>query len=202
MVQLAVNLHGLNGVRVDGTIRRVTPSDALSWYGNWFPKMFDLAGRRVFEDSHWDVPRLWGHYSQFPSTECLVIEAKGQIQAFVIFQYDGYIGLDNLPCGYVSFIAVAPWNRAAAQVPTRFVGLGKLLLAVCGLIRLRRLKISVNDLRLELESLSQAEMAYLKIGFAPTGHLVQMMNQYRLDGSAVLSLITNQVQFIAPGGTL
>lgn len=202
MVQLAVSLHGLNGVRVDGTIRRITPTDWLSWYANWFPKMYDLSGRKIYEDSHWQVQQIWAHYAQIPNTECLLIEANGQIQAFVVFQFDGYTGADKLACGYVPFIAIAPWNRAAANVPTRFVGLGKLLLAICGLIRLRRLRPAANDLRLELESLPQAETAYLKIGFAPTGHVIKSMNQYRLDGAAVLSLIASQVQFIAPGGTL
>jgi hypothetical protein len=199
MVRLDVTLHGVNGVTVPAVVRTVNfGADSLSWYQNWFPKMYDLSGNPIFEDSHWPWPQIWTQMANDPDCECLVIEAKGQLQAFCVFQFRNYAAHDGADCAYINFVAVAPWNRVSLNAHTRFQGLGKLFLAVAGLVRAKRMGLCP----MELESLPQAEPFYLHLGFVPTGVVTHQMNQYRLATGQVMSLVSSQLQFMKPGGVL
>ncbi|CAM2194595.1 protein of unknown function [Paraburkholderia kururiensis] len=200
MVRLDVTLRGVNGVTVPAIVRNVNfASDAISWFQNWFPKMYDLAGNAIFEDSHWIWPKLWLALANDPDCECLVIEANGQLQALCIFQFQNYTGDDGTDCAYVKFVAVAPWNRSSLNAHTRFQGLGKLFLSIAALVRAARIQ---QLCPLELESLPQAEPFYLHIGFVPTGVVQGTLNQYRLATKNVTSLVGSQLPFITPGGVL
>ncbi|WP_369065020.1 GNAT family N-acetyltransferase [Burkholderia gladioli] len=199
MVQLDVTLRGVNGVTVPAVVRNVNfGPDALSWYQHWLPKMYDLAGNPIFEDSHWPWPKIWVQMASDPDCECLVVEANGQLQALCVFQYRNYSGHDGADCVYINFVAVAPWNRASLNAHTRFQGLGKLFLAIAGLVRAKRAGLCP----MELESLSQAEPFYLHVGFVPTGVVSKQMNQYRLATVSLTTLISSQLVFISPGGVL
>jgi hypothetical protein len=85
--------------------------DALSWYMDWFPEMYDLSGNRIYEDSHWDVPHLWELSVKETNDRVLVVERDEKIQGYVVLKVSDYIGIDGKPCSYVKFIASAPWNR-------------------------------------------------------------------------------------------
>lgn len=185
MVNLRVNLLGQNNEDIEANIRPLNLiKDSLSWYVNWFPKMYDLAGSRRYCDSHWDVPEIWTMASKIGDYRVVVIEAIGQIQGYIVMKTN-HTGRDGAPCIYVAFLASAPWNRHG-NINGRFIkNIGQLLMFVAVLYCNRYHK----KIAVELHSLSEAEAFYRRIGMNCTGQSKENMNEYRLEESAALKLI-------------
>ena len=123
---LKVVLIDERGNPVDAVIRPFTPiQDVLSWYIDWFPLMYDLAGNRLYEDSHWRITDYWEEISQKKNFDILIIEAKEKIQGYVTIKYDHKSYLGNQAV-YIPFVASAPWNRKVTRKDRReFKNIGK-----------------------------------------------------------------------------
>jgi hypothetical protein len=116
----------------------------------------------------------------------MVIEAADQIQGYVSFQYQDYIGIDGKHCAYVAFLATAPWNRKRKGGDREFKGVGSTLLAITLLHELKH----IGSLTLELHSLPQSEIFYRKIGMYETGNRSKEgLKQMRLERPDALTLI-------------
>ncbi len=159
--------------------------DTISWFVNWYPRMNDLAGRRLYQDSHWNVAKIWQELATDPHYRIKVIEADDLIQGYIILRVNGYLGIDKKPCTYVSFLATAPWNRFAANERS-YQGVGKKLMSVAVFYSA---KIHGN-LIVELHSLPDAEDFYRGIGMRETGRRSKNnLKEFRLEHSEALALI-------------
>ncbi|HEM7854168.1 TPA: hypothetical protein ACKFH8_005546 [Burkholderia multivorans] len=160
-------------------------ADTLSWYVNWFPQMRDLNGNPLYEDSHWDVPEIWDYVKAKGEYRTLVLEAEGQIQGYAVIRMQGYQGIDGNPCGYIAFVAAAPWNRRLSP-RQEYRGIGRVLIGVSSLFSGQELDTKA----LELHSLSGSEAFYVKIGFQRTGRQDgQGLHQFRLEDQQATRLI-------------
>ena len=187
MAPLQTSIIGNRNQDEPAIIRKVDfLNDGLSWYIQWFPRMYNLSGERLFEDSHWEVPKIWEAATNDDRMRALVLEAAEQIQGYVAFQFDDYTGIDGKACAYVAFIATAPWNRKRKGGDREFKGVGSTLLAVTLLHELK----NTGSLTLELHSLPQSEIFYRKIGMHETGKRSKDgLKQMRLEKPEALTLI-------------
>jgi hypothetical protein len=152
--------------------------DVLLWYMDWFPEMYDLSSNRIYEDSHWEVSRIWEHSVKETDDRILIIERDGKIQGYVVLKVSDYVGIDGNPCSYAKFLASAPWNRKKQKEAERlYCNTGTMLLGVCIVVGYWTIKQTA----LELESLPGAETFYRKCGMLPTGRQKNGMLQYRFD---------------------
>lgn len=186
MAALQTTITGTRNQLEPAVIRDVEPiEDGLSWFTQWFPKMYDLSGERLFEDSHWDVPGIWTATSKDERYRAMVLEASGQIQGYVVFQLKEYGGIDQEPCMHVSFLATAPWNRKRKGGIREYRGVGSALLAVSLLYELK----NIGKLVLELHSLPLSEHFYRKLGFADTGRVHEGLRLMRMERPEALKLL-------------
>lgn len=154
-------------------------NDTLAWFSDWLPQLYDLSGKRLYPDSHWDVLRLWDRYIVDPDCEIIVLDYEKKIQGYIIMQARNYKGGDERKCGHVKFLTVAPWNKTqnSARVCR---GTGKLLLGIAIIISFWN-----NDTTaIELESLKESESFYRNLGMIPTGLQKDGMLQFKFEPSA------------------
>lgn len=187
MASIKATIVGAKNQDVPAIARKVEPiPDVLSWYISWFPKMYDLSGERLFEDSHWDVPEIWSSSYQDERMRVLVLEADERLQGYVVFQIKDYIGIDENRCLYVAFLATAPWNRKRKGGSREYKSVGSVLLAIALLFELKH----IGALTLELHSLPQSEIFYRKIGMSETGQRSQeglkLMRMEKVDALTLL----------------
>ncbi len=186
MDPIQIKLRGIKNQAVDGTIREIDLiEDSLSWFCNWLPKMYDLSGMRLYEDSHWKVPDIWQLFMGDDGCRLRLIEANEQIQGFIVCQVNGHIGIDGRPAIYVPFLAAAPWNRAGTGSQREFKGVGRILLSIAALYGFKHLE----RFALELHSLSKAEDFYRKVGMKETGRVKDNLKEFRLEKSEALILV-------------
>lgn len=160
-------------------------SDILSWYTHWLPEMYDLAGNRLYEDSHWKVPGIWEELQANRNYRIMLIEAEELIQGYSIVKVLNHMGVDDKPCSYLAFIAVAPWNRSIVGPRRRIKGIGKVLFSWSLITGLR-----YNDnLAIELHSLPGAEGFYRHLGMMETGRSKEGMREFRLEKREALALV-------------
>lgn len=198
MAAIKIQLVKEKSERVAGVIRPLDQMrDALSWIVDWLPKMYDLAGEPLFEDSHWKVPEIWDEAAKSPNMTVLILEAEGRIQGYIVLKMRDHIGRDGKKCVYVSFVATAPWNRKRKNTHRVFSGVGKTLLwagLVLGFVEYR-------SLCLELHSLPLAEGFYLKLGFRQTGYLsYEGLKEFRLEEAAAFPLIREVLASLTEAG--
>lgn len=99
MDSIQVTLKGPRNESVPAVVRSINlMRDGLAWFVSWFPKMFDLSGRRLFQDSHWDIAAIWTEPNSNTDYRVKVIEANDEIQGFLVVKVNGYIGIDGKPC--------------------------------------------------------------------------------------------------------
>jgi hypothetical protein len=188
MAPLEIKIIGALNQEVPAIIRRPDLiRDGLSWFVQWFPRMYDLSGEPLFEDSHWKVPDLWERATSDRRLRVLILEAVGQIQGWVVFQLEGYTGIDGRPCVYVAFISTAPWNRDTKGGQKReYKRIGKALLSVTLLHELK----ATGNFEMELHSLPGAELFYRKIGMRETGRQnKEGLKLFRMEKPQALSLL-------------
>jgi hypothetical protein len=160
--------------------------DILSWVTNWFPEMLGLAGSRLYEDSHWDVPSIWEEALGNDNYRVIAIEAEGIIQGYTVVLVKNYLGIDGKPCAHVAFVAVAPWNRVVRGSRRKIKGIGKVLIAMSSLLSIKH----TGSLILELHSLPDAEGFYHHIGMRETGrYSKQGLKEFRIEKPEALALI-------------
>lgn len=160
--------------------------DTLLWYADWFPGMFDLSGNLIYGDSHWDVPSIWNDSLKSSDFKVYVIECDNRIQGYFIIQINNYRGSDEKNCGYVSFLAVAPWNRKSNVRKRMYKNVGKILLVTAAIVAYRY----NENAAIELESLPDAEDFYRKQGMLATGQIKNELVQYRLNHITAISLMS------------
>ena len=187
MAIIPLALYGARNERVDALIRSLDiNNDQLVWFTQWLPKMFTIASQPLFEDSYWNVPKIFENYYVSEESKVLILEARDRIQGYVIIHLD-YWGMDKKPCVYIPFLAAAPWNRSLHGLNGReFKGIGKILVATACLLGEKYISTSV----LELHSLSSTEGFYSRIGFRETGRKNEEgLREFRLERERSLDLI-------------
>lgn len=199
MVELEVDLFDKErNIYVPTLARNVNLNqDTLTWFIDWLPEMYDLSGKPIYGDSHWDVPKLWKFYDNDPDSEVIIIEHDNRIQGYAAITLQGYRGLDGKECAYVAFIASAPWNRKT-QVATRdgFIDTGKMLMTITIILA----HVETSNAVIELEPLPAAEGFYRKLGMLPTGKRKQNLLQYRLEKGAAFNLLNQGLAHIRRRG--
>lgn len=191
MAVLDLSLIGVGHATIPAEIRTLDlVSDSLQWYTDWFPRMYDLSGNRIYEDSNWDVPKIW-ETCQAEGSKIIVLEADGSIQGYAVLNFQ-HVGLANEKCTYIQFLASAPWNRKHSVDGREIINVGKVLVGTSCL-----LGFSINDSpTVELHSLSKAESFYHKIGLRETGRIKKNFKEYRMEPDKGFELIRFLTQFI------
>lgn len=181
-----VDLVGPRNNRIASTVRALDPvRDTLSWFCDWLPHMFDLSGNPLYEDSSWDVPKIWGKLDVIPDTKVLILDARDQIQGYVIVHHN-YLDSASGVQTYVPFLAAAPWNRRLGLKEKRqFRDIGKTLLTVASLNGY----FYNQDPSLELHSLPAAEGFYRNLKMQDTGRTKNGLREFRLDKHAGYDLL-------------
>jgi hypothetical protein len=187
MVAIEFPLKGTLNELIPAFIRPIILTrDILSWTTSWFPEMYDLAGERLHEDSHWNVPKIWEETHANDNYRVMVIEAEGLIQGYTVVRAKNYLGIDGNPCGHIAFVAVAPWNRALKGGRRKIKGVGRILVGVSSFLSLKY----TNLLNLELYSLPDAEGFYHRIGMRATGRIShEGLKEFRLETPEALALV-------------
>ena len=187
MAPLQTTIIGARNEDENAIIRKVDIlRDGLLWYVQWFPRMFDLSGEPLFEDSHWQVPEIWQVLSKDNRTRVQILQAAEQIQGWVAFQIKGYTGVDGRECAYIAFISSAPWNRKRKGGNREYKGVGTTLIAVTLIYELKH----IGNLTLELHSLPQTEIFYRKVGMKDTGRTNDKgLKLFRLEKPEALTLL-------------
>ncbi len=92
---LKLDLIGQRNQRIDAVIRPLDPiNDVLSWFCEWFPRMHDMDGRKLYEESHWKVDEKFEYFENEENCHVYILEALDRIQGYIIIKLD-YIGSDN-----------------------------------------------------------------------------------------------------------
>lgn len=186
MDSIKIAVPDVNGIECEGVIRRLNyPNDSLDFFINWLPAMWDLAGKPLFPDSHWEIVKIWGHLSKSPDYRIFVLDIGKQVQGYIVIRIKGYIGVDKRENIHISFLSSAPWNRNDnTGLPVyRHIGLSLIRFAVIAGSKY------TENLAIELSSLPGAEFFYNKIGFVNTGFLdKERLPVYRLEAQGALKL--------------
>ena len=176
----------------EGFLRPFKPiSDIISWYTDWFPLKYDLASNRLYEDSHWNVPKIWEQYDGTNGNKTLILEAEGRIQGFICIRFDHtcHNGKSGV---YVPFLSSAPWNRKFTKNDHReFRNIGAILMATAAIKGYKDKSVT----RMELHSLPSAENFYEKIGMAKTGNKKNGMNEFYMGAQAYVKLVRSCKRF-------
>ena len=139
----------------------------------------------MYEDSHWKVPAIWEELQANRDYRIMVIEAEDLIQGYSVVKVLSHTGIDGIPCSYLAFIAVSPWNRALVGPRRRIKGIGRVLVSYSLITGLR-----YNDnLSIELHSLPGAEGFYRHLGMKETGRSKEGMREIRLEKREALALV-------------
>lgn len=167
--------------------------DTLSWLTNWFPEMLSLAGDRLYEDCHWDVPAIWEEAITNDDYRLMAIKAEGLNQGYTVVLVKNYLGIDGKVCAHVAFIAVAPWKRASRGNRRKVKGIGKILLAIASLLSFKH----TGSLILELYSLPDVEGSYHRIEMRETGrYSKEALKEFRIENPESLALVRPLLPFI------
>ncbi len=197
MAILKLTLLGARNQKIKAVLRPYNGvPDVLLWFSDWFPKMCDLAGAKIYEDSHWKVDEIWDWYANNPDARVMLLEAEDKIQGFVII-VTNYQGIDKKPCVYVPFVSVAPWNRKLRDDSKREIKyIGKILIGYGALVAFKK----NNRPDVELHSLPDAENFYRKIGLKETGNTKENLKEFRLNSQAGFDLLRFLIPFLDKGG--
>lgn len=194
MVILSLNLIGPREVTIPAVIRTVDlTSDTLEWFTDWFPRMYDLSGNKIYEDSHWDVPKIW-ESCEAQGSRVLLLEADERIQGYTITNFN-YVGIDKNTCTYIPFLASAPWNRKSTTEEREILNVGKILVATSSLLGYSQNGRPV----IELNSLPGSEKFYHRIGMRETGNINNGLKEFRLESGKGFELIRFLQPFINEG---
>lgn len=184
MVILNLNLIGPGQVTIPAVIRTVDlTSDTLEWFTDWFPRMYDLSGNKIYEDSHWNVPKIW-ESCEARGIKVLLLEADERIQGYTTTNF-GHVGIDNNTCTYIPFLASAPWNRKSSTDEREILNVGKILVAISSLLGYSQ----NNSPVIELNSLPNAEKFYHRVGMRETGNMNNGLKELRLESVKGFELI-------------
>lgn len=186
MASVKINLISSRNKKVDSILRQYKPvTDDLSWYSDWFSKMYDLSGQPLYEDSEWEVPKIWNHFHSTSDCLVLIIEAYEKIQGYIVLEFNKS-DEDGLQCSYIPFLSVAPWNRRTDDfIKRQFTNIGKILVAVASGFCLSK----NEDPRILLHSLPEAEGFYKNIGMEKTGRSKNGLLEFKLDKNGVFDLM-------------
>lgn len=184
MVILNLNLIGPRQITIPAVIRTLDLiPDTLEWFTDWFPRMYDLSGNKIYEDSIWDVPKIW-EACEAQGSKVILLEADQKIQGYTTANFN-HVGIDKKTCSYINFLASAPWNRKHSIEEREILNVGKILVATSCL-----LGFSKNDSPVvELNSLPGAEKFYHRIGMRETGQINNRMKEFRLEADKGFELI-------------
>lgn len=184
---ISMSLKHSSGKSVEALVRQAKlPSDKLKWFVDWYPSMFDLKGKRLFEDSHWDVGKILEEGALGSQSEALVIESENKIQGFTTI-LTNYVGHDKNNCTYIKFLSSAPWNRRHAfQQNRRFRDIGVYLVGIAVAHSVK----AHNSLAVELHSLPGAYNFYIKLGFRPTGNTCDGLPEMHISGTRASGILT------------
>ena len=193
MDQIKLNLVGIRNQKVPAILRSLDMvKDVLSWYVDWFPHMYDLAGTKLHGDSHWDVPRKWEHFINRNNFDIFILEAEERIQGYIILE-SNFKGFNGKPSIYIPFLAVAPWNRRSRKNQERnFKNIGKLLLSTAAMFG-----IYYNDSPVfELHSLPGAENFYRKERMKETGKSKNNLKEFYMEKTEAFDLLRFLMTFL------
>ena len=186
MAPVELKLINYKNEYCEGYVRPFERSkDVLSWFVDWMPQMFDLAGNKVYSDSHWKVPEIWELFYNKTDSQVYIIESGGKIQGYICVElkHECYNSKKGV---YIPFLATAPWNRTSTHnVYREFNGIGKIILSIAILKSYKEL----DEGRIELHSLKDAEDFYHKMGMMETGRVNERMKEFYMGNKACSKLI-------------
>jgi hypothetical protein len=190
MAVIKIELIGPRNEKIEAAIRPLaTNRDILAWYCQWFPHMFDMARQPLHGDSRWHVPEIWEHYHQTDGYEVLILDAKDEIQGYIVMCFDYTESTEGIKT-YIQFLATAPWNRRLPPAKRQFANVGKILVSIASAHGLALNK----DARLELHSLPDAEGFYRRLNMEETGRTKGGLKEFRLGKEAAYDLL----RFVLP----
>ncbi len=193
MVTIDLVLTNVHNEKIQAQARPFDPiQDVLSYYIDWFPLMYNLAGQPLYQDSHWKITKYWEGIHGLTNFDIIIIEAQNRIQGYVTIKLD-HIDIYKQKSVYIPFVATAPWNRNLTEKETReFTDIGKILLALAGLNGYKNQRAK----SIELHSLSHAENFYKRLGMVETGNLKGRMKEFHLNESGLANLILSSKRYI------
>ena len=133
----------------------------------WRP---DLAAHAE-EDAAWDWSELLreadgNHASGAGQYEAHALECEGEVQAIMLLETAAHRSRQTgAVLVYVEYLAVAPWNRRAIQLPPRFAGCGSGMISVA----IERSRVLGLGGAIALHSLPGASGFYTRLGLADLG---------------------------------
>ena len=69
--------------KIDAVARPYDPmNDILSYFTDWFPVMYNLAGQKLYQDSHWKIADYWEGIAENDRYDIIIIEALDKIQGY------------------------------------------------------------------------------------------------------------------------
>jgi hypothetical protein len=195
MAVIQIELLGPRNQKIAASVRPLIPNrDILAWYCEWLPHMFDLSGGPLHEDSRWPVTQIWEMFHQRGDSEVLILEAKDQIQGYIIVYFDYAESSAGIKT-YVPFLAAAPWNRMLQPTKRLFANIGKTLVAIASI----KAALRNNDPRLELHSLAEAEEFYRRLKMEDTGRMKGGLKEFRLGKEAAYDLLRFVIPYMRRG---
>lgn len=126
----------------------------------------EISAEFAVQDHHW----IWRNKCSIaPGTNrqifSLLNATEVEAAMVLLLRKDSHRLSGALPITYVDFVAVAPWNRKAFQLPQRFRNLGTVLLGAA----VERSRTLGYEGRCGLHSLPQAEGFYRQLGMRDFG---------------------------------
>ena len=107
------------------------------WRTTWCPAMAKHRAGRVTqgnpEDSHWDWQGKANQWRRLLGYHSFAIVCRHELQGLMLANDLKAARLSeqfNKPIVYVDYLATAPWNRTAVQIPPRYRGVGSVFMAV------------------------------------------------------------------------
>lgn len=129
--------RGETGELVEASLAdEVTDAHLALWDKAWSPVMQAHCANRILtekpEDRHWDWRQKAGWWRPLLGYHSFALLCRNELQGLMLASDFKSARLQlhfGKPIVYVEFLATAPWNRPEFQKPTRYRGVGTVMMA-------------------------------------------------------------------------
>ena len=158
--------RGATGELVEASLAdEVTDAHLSLWDNTWSPVMQAYCANRTLtdkpEDHHWDWRQKAGWWRPLLGYRSFALLCRNELQGLMLasdFKSARLQAQFGKPVVYVEFLATAPWNRPELEKPTRYRGIGTVMIAAAVEMSFE----SGYRGRVALHSLPAAEPFYLE----------------------------------------